>query len=80
MLSRKSNITENDREETKVTKDVREEKQSYRECERGKAKLQGMIERKSSYRGRWRGNAKLQRMIWRKSKVTEDVRWENQSD
>ena len=47
MLSRKSNITENDREETKVKKDVREEKQSYRECERGKAKLQGMIERKS---------------------------------
>ena len=31
----------------KVTEDVREEKQSYRKCEKGKAKLQRVIERKS---------------------------------
>ena len=32
---------------SKVTDDVREEKQSYRGCSRGKAKLHRMLERKS---------------------------------
>ena len=66
-----------------------EEKQSDQGCQRGKAKLQTMIERKSKVAEdvRWEkqsdqgcssGKAKLQRMIYRKSKVTEDVVTEKQ--
>jgi len=55
---------------SKVIEDVREEKQQYRRCSRGKAKLQRTSERKR----------KVTRMIDTKNNVTEDVREENQSD
>ena len=54
----------------KVIEDVGEEKQHYRGCERGKAKLLRMFWRKT----------KSQRMYERKRKVIEDVREEKQID
>ena len=55
---------------SKVTDDVREEKQHYRGCEREKAKLLRMFWRKT----------KSQRLFERKRKVIEDVREEKQID
>ena len=54
----------------KVPEHVREQKQSDRRCERGKAKLPRMFGRKT----------KSQRMFERKRKVNEDVRGETQID
>ena len=54
---------------SKVIVYVREEKQSYRGCCRGKATLLRMTERKR----------KLQRMLERRSKVTKNVRDEKQN-
>jgi len=54
---------------SKVIEDVREEKQQYRRCERGKVKLPRMFGRKT----------KSQRMFERKSKAAEDLREEKKS-
>jgi len=63
----------------KVPEHVREQKQSDRRCERGKAKLPRMFGRKTKSQRKLERKTKPQRMLERKRKVTKDLTEKTQS-
>ena len=79
MIDKKNKVERMLEMKSKVTEDVREEKQIDRGCKRGKAILWRMLERKSNKKeDDGEEKKKLQRMFERNSKVREDVREEKQ--